>query len=96
MAYQMDLWGQARDARTPRTLKPEATEEDVLELTQRLAVINEEHQKLLGELAANRARKNGGYKDRGGCNTFLETYRPKETARSAILPGERYGKIYTT
>ena len=46
-------------------------------------------------LAANSARKDTAHKYRGSSNTFLETYRPPETARASLLPGETYGKIYS-
>ena len=54
-----------------------------------------EREALEAELAANRARKNGGRRDRGGLDCFLDTYRPPETGRRHILPGERYGKIFS-
>ena len=72
-----------------------ASADEVARLNARLAEVEAERATLEAELASNRARKNGGRRDRGGLDCFLDTYRPPVTARTNLLPGERSGKIFS-
>lgn len=82
-----------RTYRIPRGGDVGDAEEAVL--LERLAVIEQERAVLVADLAANSARKDTKHSHRGAANTFLDTYRPPETARGQLLPGETHGKIYS-
>lgn len=89
------------DTGPPRTYRRPAKEwhevgaKEEAELLGRLAEIESERDALLASLARNDGRKDRDHRYRGNCNTFLDTYRPPDTSRCMLLPGETHGKIYS-
>ena len=87
-------FGPPKTYRRPRGGDVGPTEE--AELLGRLAEIEKERQDLVDSLSANHARKDTLHKH-SNCftTTFLDTYRPPNTSRTMLLPGEGNGKIYS-
>ena len=87
--------GPPKTYRRPRASDAHVGEKEEKELLDRLAQIEQERNELLASIAENNKRKDTVHKYRGSCNVFLDTYRAPETARTNLIPGETYGKIYS-